>query len=46
MIARGMTLEHVKAADPAKGFRTRYGSASGATDRFVEAVFNGLSEKK
>jgi cyclase len=46
MIASGMTLEHVKAADPAKGFRTRYGSASGVTDRFVEAVFNGLSEKK
>jgi glyoxylase-like metal-dependent hydrolase (beta-lactamase superfamily II) len=45
MIARGMTLEQVKAADPTKGFRTRYGSDSGAwtTEMFVEAVFNGLS---
>ena len=32
MIARGMTLEQVKAADPTKGFRKRYGSDSGAMD--------------
>jgi cyclase len=46
MVAKGMTLEQVKAADPAKGFRARYGSDTGATDRFVEAVFNGLSPTK
>jgi hypothetical protein len=46
MVARRMTLEQVKAADPTKGFRVRYGSDPAATDRFVEAVFNGLSEKK
>ena len=48
MVAKGMTLEQVKAADPAKGFRKRYGSDTGAwtTDMFVEAVFNGLSRKE
>jgi cyclase len=48
MVAKGMTLEQVKAADPAKGFRKRYGSDSGVwtTDMFVEAVFTGLSRKK
>jgi glyoxylase-like metal-dependent hydrolase (beta-lactamase superfamily II) len=48
MIARGMTLEQVKAADPTRGFRKRYGSDTGqwTTDMFVEAVFNGLSRKK
>jgi glyoxylase-like metal-dependent hydrolase (beta-lactamase superfamily II) len=48
MIGKGMTLEQVKAADPTKGFRKRYGSETGAwtTDMFVEAVFNGLSRKK
>jgi glyoxylase-like metal-dependent hydrolase (beta-lactamase superfamily II) len=48
MIGKGMTLDQVKAADPTKGFRKRYGSETGAwtTDMFVEAVFNGLSRKK
>jgi cyclase len=46
MIGKGMTLEQVKAADPTKGFRARYGADTAATDRFVEAVFDGLSDKK
>jgi glyoxylase-like metal-dependent hydrolase (beta-lactamase superfamily II) len=48
MIGKGMTVEQVKAADPTKGFRKRYGSDKGAwtTDMFVEAAFNGLSRKK
>ena len=48
MVGRGMTLEQVKAADPTKGFRKRYGSDSGAwtTDMFVAAVFDGLSRRK
>ena len=46
MVDRGMTLEQVKAADPAKGFRRRYGAELGAwtTDMFVEAVYRGLAE--
>jgi cyclase len=48
MVGRGMTLEQVKAADPTKGFRRRYGADSGAwtTDMFVEAVFDGLTRRK
>ena len=48
LIDNGLTLEQVKAANPTKGYRGRYGSDNGAwtTDSFVEAVFNGLSRKK
>ena len=48
MIASGMTLAQVKAADPTKGYRRRYGSDTGewTTEMFVEAVFNGLSRGK
>jgi cyclase len=48
MVTRGMTLEQVKAADPTKGFRARYGSVTGAwtTEKFVDAVFNGLNRKE
>ena len=44
MVGRGMTLEQVKAADPTKGFRRRYGAETGTwtTDMFVEAVYRGL----
>jgi len=47
LIARGMTLEQVKAADSTKGFTKRYGTDTGqwTTDMFVEAVFNGLSKR-
>jgi glyoxylase-like metal-dependent hydrolase (beta-lactamase superfamily II) len=47
MVDKGMTLEQVKAADPAKGFKARYGSDSGqwTTDMFVTAVYSGLSAK-
>lgn len=43
-IKKGMTLEQVKAADPTKGYRRRYGRDTGpwTTDKFVEAVYNGL----
>jgi glyoxylase-like metal-dependent hydrolase (beta-lactamase superfamily II) len=46
LVGRGMTLEQVKAADPAKGFRKRYGSDSGdwTTEMFVEAVYRGLGK--
>lgn len=44
MVKKGMTLAQVKAANPTRGYRARFGSDSGAwtTDRFVEAVFNGV----
>jgi cyclase len=47
MIGKGMTLQQVKAANPTKGYRGRFGSDSGpwTTDRFVEAVYNGLKKK-
>jgi glyoxylase-like metal-dependent hydrolase (beta-lactamase superfamily II) len=47
LIEKGLTLEQVKAADPTKGYRGRYGSDTGTwtTDMFVEAVYNGLSGK-
>jgi glyoxylase-like metal-dependent hydrolase (beta-lactamase superfamily II) len=47
LMASGRTVEQVKAADPAKGFRTRYGSDTGAwtTDMFIEAVYGSLSAK-
>jgi glyoxylase-like metal-dependent hydrolase (beta-lactamase superfamily II) len=48
MKAAGMTLEQVKAADPAKGYMGRYGSGSGpgATNGFIEAVYRSLAQVK
>jgi hypothetical protein len=48
LIDRGMTLEQTKAANPAKGFRGRYGADAGSwtTDMFVEAVYRTLGGKK
>ena len=42
---QGLTLEQVKAANPTRGYRGRYGKDSGpwTTDMFVEAVFKGLN---
>jgi cyclase len=44
MVDKGLTLAQVKAANPALGYRARYGSDTGpwTTDMFVEAVYNGL----
>ena len=48
LVKKGMTLEQVKAANPAAGYRKRWGSDSGAwtTDMFVEAIYNGLKGAK
>jgi len=48
LIDKGLSLEQVKAADPTKGYRGRYGSDKGewTTETFVDAVYNGLSRKK
>ena len=44
LMKKGMTLEQVKAANPAAGYRARWGKEAGpwTTDMFVEAVYNGL----
>ena len=48
MIRRGMTIDQVKAAAPAKAYDRQYGAVSGAwtTDRFVEAVYRSLVATK
>ena len=44
MIENGMTLDQVKAADPTRGYRGRYGHDTGpwTTDLFVEAIYKSL----
>jgi cyclase len=48
LIKAGRTLEQVKASDPARGYKGRYGSTTGAwtSDQFVEAVYRSLSPAK
>ena len=48
MIAKGMTLEQVQAANPTKGYRKQYGSDAGpwTTSMFVEAIYKSLTAKK
>jgi cyclase len=48
MIRKGMTLQQVKAANPTRGYRGRFGSDTGpwTTDMFVEAIYNEWSHKK
>ena len=47
MIEAGMTLEQVKAAEPAKDYAPVYGTSSSfwTTDRFLEAAYQSLSEQ-
>jgi glyoxylase-like metal-dependent hydrolase (beta-lactamase superfamily II) len=47
-IAKGQTLEQVKAARPTLDWEPRYGAASGAwtTAQFVEAVYRSLKERR
>jgi cyclase len=44
MIEKGMTLDQVRAANPTRGYRGRYGTDTGpwTTDMFVEAIYRGL----
>jgi cyclase len=46
LINKGRTLAQVKEANPAKGYRTRYGADSGpwTTDMFVEAIYKSLKK--
>ena len=48
MMNKGLTLDQVKAANPTVGYRTRYGSDTGAwtTEMFVEAVYKGLTPSR
>ena len=48
MVQKGMTLSQIKAGDPTKEYRPRYGAEAGpwTTDMFVEAVYRSLSAKK
>jgi glyoxylase-like metal-dependent hydrolase (beta-lactamase superfamily II) len=48
LMKKGMTLEQVKAARPSLDFDGRYGSTSGSwtTEKFIEAVYRSLQEKK
>ena len=46
LVQRGQTLEQVKASRPTMDFDNRYGSDATATDKFVEAVYRTVQEKK
>ena len=48
MINRKMTLDQVKAADPAKPYKAQYGATSGrwTTNDFVEAIYKSLTTPK
>jgi cyclase len=48
MIDRKMTLDQIKAADPAKPYKARYGATTGpwTTNDFVEAVYKSLTNAR
>jgi glyoxylase-like metal-dependent hydrolase (beta-lactamase superfamily II) len=48
MIRKNMTLEQVKAAKPTRDYDTEYVSANSfvTADRFVEAVYNSLAQRR
>ena len=46
MLKRGMTLEQVKAAKVTVDFDPVYNRRAGASEKFVEAVYQSLSQKK
>jgi len=45
MIKRGLTLEQIKAASPAKPYEQQYGAA-GSVNAFIEAVYKDLTARK
>jgi cyclase len=46
LVKRGQTLDQVRAARPTFDFDGRYGSDPAATDKFIEAVYRTVQEKK
>jgi hypothetical protein len=47
-VRKGQTLAQIQQANPAQGYRRRYGSDSGAwtTNMFVAAIYNELTRKE
>ena len=45
MLKKGMTLDQVQAAKPARDYDPRWGTTAGSTAMFVEAVYKSLGEK-
>jgi cyclase len=47
-VKKGQMLDQIKRGNPTQGYRTRFGSDTGAwtTDMFVEAVYKSLTAKK
>jgi len=43
---QGKTLDEIKAAHPALPYETRYGTAAGATNGFIESIYKTLQAKK
>ena len=48
MVKQGKTLEQVKAASPAQGYKSRYGADSGpwTTNMFIEAIYRSLTQEQ
>jgi glyoxylase-like metal-dependent hydrolase (beta-lactamase superfamily II) len=48
LVKKGMTLDQIIKADPAKGYRRQYGADSGrwTTTMFVTAIYRGLTASK
>jgi hypothetical protein len=48
LIVRGKNLEQVQAANPARGYTTRYGATSGdwTTSQFIAAVYQSLIQER
>ena len=46
MIHKGMTLDQIKAAKPTLDYDNQYSAGIVTTDKFVEAVYQSLSEKR
>ena len=48
LIRAGKTLDQIKAANPTRGYTSRYGSNTGpwTTNQFVEAVYQSLTKEK
>jgi cyclase len=46
MIKKGMTLDQIRAASPAKPYETQYGTQEGSTSAFVGAIYKSLTVTK
>ena len=46
LIKQGKTLDQIQAAHPCLPYETRYGTAPGVTNSFIESVYKSLTAKK